>query len=362
MSLPGPNASSSQGNLPPQPRVQAAWYVACHSADLRRSPVTARIFDQPLVLWRAGDGSVGCMLDRCPHRSVPLSEGRVVGDELQCAYHGWRFSTRGEVTRVPALDDPSRLPTRCTTRFPVREQQGLIWVWMDPETEPTRDPFTFPAADAPGYTTVRKALYARGSVHQVIENALDVPHTAFLHGGLFRSDDAERNRIQVKVRRWADRCEAEYIGEPRPGGLAGRLLSPSGGQVTHFDRFYLPSITEVEYRIGTENHIVLSAACTPHSDWETTMHAVVSVRTRFPGWLVKLIVQPVALRIFGQDAVMLAKQTDTIARFGEARFVSTELDALGPHIMALMRKAARGQMPEPETGDAKQVRDLYMRV
>ena len=89
---------------------------------------------------------------------------------------------------------------------------------------------------------------------------------------------------------------------------------------------------------------MLSAACTPHTDWETTMHAVVSARTRFPGWLVKLVVQPVALRIFGQDAVILAKQTDNIARFGEERFVSTEIDLLGPHILGLMKRAARGTL------------------
>ena len=44
------------------------------------------------------------------------------------------------------------------------------------------------------------------------------------------------------------------MGEPRPPGIVGRILSPSGGLVTHFDRFILPSIAQVEYRIGTENH------------------------------------------------------------------------------------------------------------
>ena len=348
--------ASEPSNLPPQPRVTTAWYVACHSPELAKGPLRTVIFDQPLVLWRAADGSVGCLIDRCPHRGVPLSEGRIAGGELQCAYHGWRFSTDGAVTRVPGLPDPSRAPSHCTTRFPVREAQGLVWVWMEPEVEPFAEPFTFPFADQPGYTTVRKGLRTRGSLHQVIENALDVPHTAFLHGGLFRNDAAEATRrpIAVTVRRWSDRCEAEYVGEARPGGLAGKLLSPSGGDVTHFDRFHLPSITEVEYRIGTEAHLVLSAACTPHSDWETTMHAVVSVSTRFPGWLVKLIVQPVALRIFGQDAVMLAKQADNLAFFGEERFVSTELDLLGPHILALLRRAARGK-PAEQPEDAPSV-------
>ena len=331
--------------LPRQPRVLAAWYVACHSDELGSKPFSTVVWERPLVLWRGADGQVGCLLDRCPHRNVPLSEGQVVGDELQCAYHGWKLARRGEVTHVPGLAEGARGPGQCAVSYPVLERQGLIWVWLDPDTEPDVEPFHFRFADEAGYTTVRRALTARGSLHQMIENALDVPHTAFLHGGLFRND-GERSPIEVKVRRWHDRCEAEYIGEARPDGLAGWLLSPSGGDVTHFDRFYLPSIIEVEYRIGSENHIVLSATCTPISDYETTMHAVVSLRTRFPGWLVKLIVQPVALRIFGQDAVMLGRQTDAIGRFGAERFVSTEIDLLGPHIMALLKRAEQGRLKE----------------
>lgn len=347
--------------LPPQPRVKAAWYVACHSVDLSPGPVRVEIWDTPLVLWRGADG-VGCLVDRCPHRGVPLSEGKVQQGELECAYHGWRFAEQGRITRVPGLIGDEKLPKHCAPSFPVREQQGLVWVWMDPDQDPEVEPFFFPHADADGYTTVRKALWTRGSIHQVIENALDVPHTAFLHGGLFRNDSPEaRNRIETRIRRWGDRCEAQYVGEPRPTGLAGRLLSPSGGEVEHYDRFYLPSITEVEYRIGTETHLVLSSACTPHRDWETTMHAVVSVKTGFPGWLVKALIQPVALRIFRQDARMLERQVVNHARFGDERYLSTELDLLGPHILALLRRAAKNGY-QSDQGEPSLVREVSLMV
>ncbi|MFK7928027.1 MAG: Rieske 2Fe-2S domain-containing protein [Myxococcota bacterium] len=333
--------------LPKQPRVLSAWYVACHSSELGAEPVSTVIWERPLVVWRGSSGELGCLLDRCPHRNVPLSDGRVVGDRIQCGYHGWTLAAEGQVTAVPGLSPGSALPGKCATSYPIRESQGMIWVWLNPDVEPTHEPFSFPYADDATYTTVRRELFAKGSLHQMIENALDVPHTAFLHGGLFRND-GERTGIEVQVRRWHDRCEAEYIGEARPDGWAGWLLSPSGGDVTHFDRFYLPSIIEVEYRIGTENHIVLSAACTPVSDFETKMHAVVSLKTRFPGWLVKLLVQPIALRIFGQDARMLDLQTEAIRRFGSERFTSTEIDLLGPHIMALLKRAERGKVVETD--------------
>ena len=176
-----------------------------------------------------------------------------------------------------------------------------------------------------------------------LANALDVPHTAYLHGGLFRSPES-RNRIRAVVRRWHDRCECEYIGEPRPPGLAGRILSPGGGVVTHFDRFFLPSVVQVEYRLGDDAHIVTTAACTPVDDYDTRLYSVVRVRTRLPGWLIRPILQPIALRIFGQDAVVLARQTQQAHRFGSQVYASTDVDLLGPHILKLMHRAATGEL------------------
>ena len=94
---------------------------------------------------------------------------------------------------------------------------------------------------------------ANGSIHAVAENALDVPHTAYLHGGLFRTSSGKPREIEVVVSRYADRVEAEYIGESRPSGLTGRLLAPGGGIVTHVDRFILPSITQVDLQDRKQN-------------------------------------------------------------------------------------------------------------
>jgi phenylpropionate dioxygenase-like ring-hydroxylating dioxygenase large terminal subunit len=328
------------------PRVKAAWYVIAWSHEVSSTPIVRELYGAPVVVWRAASGAVGAMLDRCPHRNVPLSFGRCVGEELVCGYHGWRFASDGRCVKVPGLDGMAAHPTRDGVAFPVREQQGCVWVWGDPKVPPVGEPFRFRLADDPSYLTVRHEVRAKSSVHAVIENALDVPHTAFLHGGLFR-EDKDRRPIRCELKRYHDSVQCEYIGEARPEGVVARLLSPSGGMVTHFDRFFLPSITEVEYRIGDENHIVLNGACTPVSDWDTRLYAVVSVKTRLPRWLVRALVKPLALRIFGQDAEILDLQTKTLHAFGEGSYASTELDLLGPHILRLMHRAARGEVGDP---------------
>ncbi|MFT4627291.1 MAG: phenylpropionate dioxygenase-like ring-hydroxylating dioxygenase large terminal subunit [Myxococcota bacterium] len=330
------------------PQITAGWYVLCQSHELRPGRLLKRqLHGRPLVLFRAADGRPATMLDRCPHRNVPLSRGHVVEGELQCSYHGWRFDRAGACTDIPGLVGEPAAPNRCARAYPTVEQQGFVWAWGEPGDAPESMPFRFDYADDPQYLTVRRSLPARGSLHMVAENALDVPHTAFVHGGLFRTD-RDRSPISCVIQRWHDRVECEFVGEARPSGLAGRLLSPSGGEVVHHDRFFLPGIVQVEYRIGDENHLQLNGALTPVDDFHTVMHACVSLKSRVPGWLIRPIVQPLALYIFGQDQSVLGSQTDSIHAFGSMSYASSDIDVLGPHILKLMRRAERGQLGDSD--------------
>ncbi|RKH29736.1 aromatic ring-hydroxylating dioxygenase subunit alpha [Corallococcus praedator] len=351
-----PGASSSHISVV---KLSHSWFILCTSRELGSKPLARTLQGTPLVLFRGEGGKPGALVDRCPHRNVPLSLGRVQGGLLECGYHGWRFDQGGQCRLIPGLVGESEAKSRCATSYPAREQDGFVWVYSTPGVEPTTEPFRFPLLDAPDYATVRQVLRAPGSLHAVLENTLDVPHTAFLHGGLFRTAE-KRNEIDVVVRRGADRVEAEYVGEPAPKGLVGRLLAPGGGVVQHFDRFLMPSIAQVEYRIGEKSHILVNSAMTPVGDFETLVYAVVTVKLPVPRFMLKAampFVLPVALHIFGQDARILAKQTDSIRRFGTESYASTEIDVLGPSILRLMRAQERERTaPPPDTVHETRVR------
>jgi phenylpropionate dioxygenase-like ring-hydroxylating dioxygenase large terminal subunit len=337
----GPPATKARASVV---RLDSHWFIAAMSGELRTKPLARTLMGIPLVLFRDGDGQAGALLDRCPHRNVPLSLGAVEQGQLQCAYHGWRFDRGGVCRFIPSLDGPSEGKARRTFGYPTIEQDGFIWVYATPTIDaelPESRPYKFPRMGERGYTTVAQSVHAECTMHAAIENALDVPHTAFLHKGLFRS--RSRNiHITAVVKRTATTVEAEYVGEPRPPGLVARILSPSGGMVTHFDRFILPSIAQVEYSIGTENHFLVTSAMTPVTDFFTKLYAVVSFRSRIPGWLLKPFLKPLALKVFKQDAEILKRQTETIQRFGGEQFVSTEIDVLGGHIWRLLKAAERG--------------------
>jgi hypothetical protein len=104
------------------------------------------------------------------------------------------------------------------------------------------------------------------------------------------------------VRRTSDRVEAEYVGESRPPGIVARFLAPRGGEVVHFDRFILPSVAQVEYRLG-DSHLVISAALSPVEDYLTRLFVTFTFRLPAPGWLVAPVLRPFALRVFRTGCV-----------------------------------------------------------
>lgn len=333
-----------------------AWFVACPSTELGKKPLARRIQDVPLVLFRQADGKPAALLDRCPHRNVPLSKGRCVQGELECPYHGWRFQQDGQCTSIPGLCTDSPARARNATSFPVVEQQGLIWVYATPGVTASESPYRLPYLEDSRYSTVRRQFTVKATLHAVVENTLDVPHTSFLHRGLFRTPKKDTD-IEVVVRRHAKGAEAEFIGERTPKGLLGKLLAPQGGVLTHFDRFLLPSIAQVEYRLGAASHLVATSVLTPVSDFETRVLAVVTFRLPLPHWLIQPFVMPVASKVFRQDAWMLEKQTRNLQHFGGEQFASTEIDVLGPQVWRLLKQASR-----KEKGDDTFEHRLKMRV
>jgi phenylpropionate dioxygenase-like ring-hydroxylating dioxygenase large terminal subunit len=308
------------------------------------------VHDTPLVLFRDRSGRPVALADRCPHRNVPLSIGRCREDgTLECAYHGWRFDGGGTCRAVPGYDGrPDRVARRAVS-YPARERDGVVWVVPSLEPPAVPEPPVIHHADDPRYGVIRRSVPFAGPVAAVLENALDVPHTAFLHRGLFRGRRAPVP-VRVRVRHAPGMVEAVFEGEPRPPGLAARLLSPEAGVVEHTDRFLLPSIAQVEYRLG-DQHLCITAVATPERTGpvgpSTVLHATVAFRTRLPSRLVAAAVLPVALGILRQDARIVAAQQRNVERFGGEDYASTPIDLLGPHINRLRREAARAGAPRP---------------
>ncbi|MCU1344004.1 MAG: Iron-sulfur cluster-binding protein Rieske family [Acidimicrobiia bacterium] len=322
------------------------WYVACRSSQLRGRPLARTVLDVPLALFRTATGPAA-VLDRCPHRNLALSLGRCSAGTLECRYHGWTFDGAGRCVRIPGLPDGQELGARHnTTAFAALEHQG--WIWVCPTAGFTPPPPTVSWPVGSGYSQIYRSMELSASVPAALENTLDVPHTAFVHRGLLRSQRQQPIAVNVTVRPCAGGAEAVFEGEPRPGGAIGRLLAPRGAVVEHVDRFLLPSIAQVEYRLD-QQHVVITSCFTPIGAGRTALHAVASFHTRVPAAVVRALVAPVAEVVLRQDARVLRQQSDNIARFGGAHPVNTRIDVLAGAIARLRHQLDRGEAPVAES-------------
>lgn len=159
------------------------WYVAAFSAEFSAAPLGRTVCGEPIVLFRRGDGSVAALEDRCSHRRYPLSRGKVVGDRLQCGYHGACFEGDGRCVAIPGQDF---IPVAFNLRaYPVRECDGVIFVWPG-------DPASCADAPLPDWTlnvasdwaTVRGLHHFPANYQLVLDNLLDLTHVQFVHKNL----------------------------------------------------------------------------------------------------------------------------------------------------------------------------------
>jgi phenylpropionate dioxygenase-like ring-hydroxylating dioxygenase large terminal subunit len=167
----------------PLAALRACWHPVAYAADVGRTPRAATLLGEPLVLWRDGQGALHAFRDVCVHRGTALSLGRVEGDEIVCAYHGWRYRGDGACTAIPQLADPARVPARARAVVHAAvERHGIAWVALEPPRWPIPD---VPELSDAAWRTVRTGPFAWAcDASRQVENFTDFGHFAFVHPGL----------------------------------------------------------------------------------------------------------------------------------------------------------------------------------
>jgi len=61
-----------------------AWYVAAWDFELGSELMPITVLGERIVLYRKRDGTPAALEDACPHRKLPLSMGRIKGDDVEC--------------------------------------------------------------------------------------------------------------------------------------------------------------------------------------------------------------------------------------------------------------------------------------
>ncbi|WP_028312753.1 aromatic ring-hydroxylating oxygenase subunit alpha [Derxia gummosa] len=181
------------------PALDGDWHPVALSAALPAGArLATRLLGREVVVWRGADGAVHAGEDRCPHRGTRLSVGEVKGDEIVCAYHGWRFDGAGRCTKVPAhpaLDTASQARL-CARMHHAEERYGLVWVCVGTPAKPV---LPFPEHDDPHLRIVHCGPYdVDAAGPRIVENFLDMAHFGWVHGGILGDlDHTEVRDYQV---------------------------------------------------------------------------------------------------------------------------------------------------------------------
>lgn len=133
-----PQGNPKRANYKPLPAegedglFSQTWFPVALSTQLEMGQVLGIPFlDGKIVLMRGTDGAARAMSAYCPHVGADLSLGKVIGDNLQCAFHHWEYDVNGQCAKTGIGDPPPR--SACLYMFPIRERYGIIWVFNGDE-------------------------------------------------------------------------------------------------------------------------------------------------------------------------------------------------------------------------------------
>ena len=187
-----------------------------------------------------------------------------------------------------------------------------------------------------------------GDVTDLVENFMDVPHTAFVHAGWFRSKSAAK-RAEATVERTRDAVLVEYFQPGDSIGFTKWLLNPDGKPMTHTDRFFMPNVTRVDYMWGERRGLVISSQITPVTPTQAQVYTAITFRFGMFNPIARMLLPAYTRIVIDQDVRIMANQTRNIGRFGTRRFHSTEADTIHESIESLRDYARGGEVgPAPE--------------
>lgn len=327
------------------------WYVAARAEEIGATPLARTILNQPIVLYRGGNGAPVALEDRCVHRSLPLSEGAVIGDEIQCGYHGLRFDGAGACVSIPGQ---SAIPPGARVRaFPVVERYPWIWIWMgDADAADAARMIDFPWFEAPGRQVRGELFHANCNYAMLVDNLLNFTHLTYVHATTI-GNAAVTDSARVKTERLGERVRVSRVMENIPPPPTYARAGGITGNVDRFQRiqFTPPSFVWVNAGVtplenggaSIERHTL--HAITPETDGSTHYFWATAHDLNSYGEDVMELMHEQFIVAFTEDLGILEAQQANMERNPEAPSIDTQADAGGleaMRIIARLREAEAG--------------------
>lgn len=197
----------------------ASWYRLCSSNQLARNVYSRDVYDRKLLAYRRSDGEVVVLDAICSHLGADLSRGKLVGNCIECPFHGWRYEPNGRCAHVPSREEPPKFARQQV--FPAIERHGSVYFFNG--SEPTFPLPFFLGESADVYTAIGpRGFTASCTWYMVNAHAFDVQHFASVHGRRLLAPievdcpapEARRSsyRAEILGERYYDRFLRRFVG------------------------------------------------------------------------------------------------------------------------------------------------------
>lgn len=323
-----------------------AWYAAATTDEVGRSPLARRVLGDRVVLYRTGSGGAVALEDRCVHRPVPLSGGRVDGDDIVAAYTGFRYAPDGTCVAVPTQ---AKVPFGASVRaYPVHDDGSFVWVWPgDPGLAPLRPPPDTTWLRDPAWASFGDAWETGASVRLLLDNFSDITHVPHVDPDIAPPalGAGSTPPLEVTVTETTMRFSRDYPPAPVSDWHAGLLGVPTDS--AHAQReegeFVSPGLWVDRWhvtlagqgRIDGPHSFVFTHALTPMDD-TTTRHVWRVSRNFSLSPAATGTLAPIFGRYYGRVRAALETMQAIVSEDGPRTEVSVASDAAATQVRRIM--------------------------
>lgn len=212
------------------------WYAVEYDSAVKKGEVKEVVFwKRSIALFRGDDGKLRAIEDRCAHRQLKLSKGKVDGCNLTCVYHGWGYDGEGRLAKVPHDLFGCEMPNLKVQTYPVKVRYGLIWIFPgDPQMASQRDIPNIPELEGPDRWACVPVDFTWNAHHSMIlDNVCDFTH-AYLHRKYRPFTDAKLKKYELV----GDKVFLSYDTQVGTGKITGLFIDRKSIDTNAMDLCY----------------------------------------------------------------------------------------------------------------------------
>ncbi len=343
--------------------LQNHWYAVAWDHEIAQKPFARTICGEDIVFYRKPDRSLVALEDVCPHRLLPLSEGRVEGEHIVCGYHGLTLDCTGSCVRMPQQDNLTQ--KKLVKAYPIAERHRFVWVWIGDAKAADEDliPDLHWCSD-PKWAFDGSTYHINCDYRLLIDNLMDLTHETYVHPTSIGQEEiteapietaADMENKTATVSRWM------YNIDPPPF-WSTNLKSTEKCDRWQICNFSLPANVMIDVGValagtgapeGDRSHGVTGIVVdlmTPETETSTWYHWGMARDFEIHDQGLTLRIRNAQGAVFAEDEVVLEKQQQKMLELPDRRLANFAIDAGGVAARRII-DAELAKQQKPKTVD-----------